>query len=248
MAGFSGLAVMLQRSDKAEAVPRRSAELAALYLLTDRLHRAQSLLDIYEAALDAITSALQCDRASILLLDHAGVMRFAAWRGLSDCYRQGADGYSPWRPDEVDPRPIAVEDVDHAKLTDSLKASAKQECIRALSFIPLVSDGVLIGKFMTYYDAPKVFREDDINLALTIARQLGFSIVRSRAEKMLRHNEEWLRLATQSGKVGLWEWDIIANRVSWTDSVHQMHGVSRQEFNPTAEAWFSLFIPMIATA
>ena len=32
--------------------------------------------------------ALPCQRASILLFDESGVMRFVAWRGLSDAYRR----------------------------------------------------------------------------------------------------------------------------------------------------------------
>ncbi len=44
--------------------------------------------DIYDAALDAIVAALHCSRASILRCDTDGMMRFAAWRGLSDRYRE----------------------------------------------------------------------------------------------------------------------------------------------------------------
>src|SRR5690242_6298555 len=76
------------------ALEQRVHELAALYRLTDRLYRAASLNDIYEAALDAILSALGCSRASILLFDEAGVMRFVASRGLSEGYRAAVEGHS----------------------------------------------------------------------------------------------------------------------------------------------------------
>ena len=42
-----------------------ASELRALYSLTDRLYRAGSLEDVYDAALDAITDTLGCGRASI---------------------------------------------------------------------------------------------------------------------------------------------------------------------------------------
>src|SRR5688572_26948339 len=48
----------------------------ALYQLTDQLQRATSIEGIYDAALDAIVSGLRCERASILLYDNGGVMRF----------------------------------------------------------------------------------------------------------------------------------------------------------------------------
>ena len=64
-----------------------------LYRLIDRLYRAETPNDVYEAALDAITGALGCTRASVLLFDDTGIMRFAAWRGLSDAYRRAVEGH-----------------------------------------------------------------------------------------------------------------------------------------------------------
>src|SRR6185503_7413649 len=80
----------------------------ALYILTDQLQRTNSLEDVFNASLDAILGALQCDRASILLFDDSDVMRFVAWRGLSDGYRKVTDGHSPWQPDEKNPEPICI--------------------------------------------------------------------------------------------------------------------------------------------
>jgi two-component sensor histidine kinase len=42
--------------------------------------------------------------------------------------------------------------------------------------------GALVGKFMTYYPSPHDFSEADINVAVTIARQLGFGLERMRSE------------------------------------------------------------------
>jgi GAF domain-containing protein len=68
-------------------VAMRMKEQAALYQCTDQLFRAKFEHDIYNAALDAIIQGLDCDRASILLFDEAGVTKFVAWRGLSEGYR-----------------------------------------------------------------------------------------------------------------------------------------------------------------
>jgi len=69
------LDITARKSDEA-VLARRAHEQASLYRFTDRLYRAASLTDIYDAALDAITGALHCDRASILRFDQGGVMRF----------------------------------------------------------------------------------------------------------------------------------------------------------------------------
>ena len=166
-----------------------------MYEFTDRLYRARSERDICDAALNAISRALQCERSSILTFDHSGVMRFIAWRGLSDDYRRAVEGHSPWARDAKEAQPICVENVDEADLPETLKATVKAEGIGACAFVPLVAKGELIGKFMTYYEAPHVFGKAEIDLAVTIARQLGFGIERMRAEEALRESKE--RLAAE---------------------------------------------------
>src|SRR5262249_10581297 len=121
--------------------------------------------DVYTAALDAILSGLRCDRASILLYDQDEVMRFVAWRGLSQKYRRAVEGHSPWKPHTRDPKPVCVSDVNTAKLTKSLKATIRAEGIGAAAFIPLVTDQTLIGKFMAYYDSPHASSDSELKVA-----------------------------------------------------------------------------------
>jgi PAS domain-containing protein len=72
---------------EADEVIGKPRSQAALYEFTDRLLRAVSTDEIYDAGLDAIIRALECDRASVLRFDSSGVMKFVAWRGLSDGYK-----------------------------------------------------------------------------------------------------------------------------------------------------------------
>jgi PAS domain S-box-containing protein len=184
-----------EERQRAEAALQTSAdEQAALYEFTNRLYRAESSKVVYDAALAAILRALHCNRASILRTDEHGVMRFVAWRGLSDTYRAAVNGYSPWAPDEPNPRPICIADVESADLPDALKAAAMREGIGALSFIPLMSsDGKLAGRFMTYYGATQSFAREQVDLALNVARRLGFAVERIEAEHARQIAERELR-------------------------------------------------------
>jgi len=192
-----------QRAE-ANATRERARELAegnrqvrSLYLLTDRLQRATTLDDIHMAALDAILSGLRCDRASILLYDAAQVMRFVAWRGLSDEYRRAAEGHSPWRPDDRDPTPIGFGNIEDVELDAKLKERIRLEGIRAAAFIPLVADGKLIGKFMTYFDSLHEFSDDEMALSITIARQLAFALQRHRSMQALVDAQRQLATAAR---------------------------------------------------
>jgi PAS domain S-box-containing protein len=214
-----------------------------LFRFVDRLHRAESDTVVYEAALDSIFDGLRCNRASILLFDEAGMMRFVASRGLSDEYVHAVEGHSPWQPDNFDAQPISISDLATADLDESLRTTIKKEGIQALNFIPLVAGRKLIGKFMFYYNVPHVCSSEELELSVNIGRQLAFSIARKRTDDALKENEERLRLATQTGKVGIWDWNITLNRLLWTDSLYEIHGVEKEQFDGTVDAFAALVHP-----
>jgi PAS domain S-box-containing protein len=159
----------------------QAEEQAALFEFIDRLQYATSEGELHELAITAIVRAMHCQRAAILLFDPAGVMRFVAWRGLSETYRRTVDGHSPWSVESKDPQPIYIGNVDCADLPDALKQTVRAEGIGALAFIPLKEDGRLIGKFMAYHDSPHVFAQSEVHAGLAIARQLAFALERRRA-------------------------------------------------------------------
>lgn len=178
------------------ALATRVKEQAALYAFTDRVQRAASLEEVYESALDSITSALDCSRASILLFDDHGVMSFVGWRGLSDGYRKAVNGHTPWGPNSVNPDPICVSDIDATNEPDELKATIRGEGIRGLAFIPLPGEKGLLGKFMVYYEDVHQFSDEEVDLAMAIGRQLAFAVERRRSEAERNLAEENLRQLT----------------------------------------------------
>jgi PAS domain S-box-containing protein len=199
--GASKIARDITERKRVEAVlAKRADEQEALYQFTDRLFRATSRDDVYDAALDAIVRALGCERASILIFDEAGVMRFVAWRALSEGYCKAVEGHSPWTRNTRDPQPITIDDIEAAELDPSLKATVKAEGFGALAFIPLTARAELIGKFMAYYPVPHAFTDTEINIAITIARQLGFGLERLSAEEQRRKAEETKELLLSESK------------------------------------------------
>jgi len=164
----------------------------ALYLLSEQLHRAVSVEDIYSAAMDAIETALECDRSAILLCDFDGIMQFVASHGLTEGYCAAVTGHSPWLINDAEALPIAIPDIVASDLDEELKITVLAESIRAVAFIPLISDGALIGKFMAYFREPYTFSKDDVAVSLTIARQLAFSIERQRTSARLLARESEL--------------------------------------------------------
>src|SRR5215468_1878209 len=181
------------RKGEEKALADRVRQQRALFHLADELHRAKSPEDIYAAGLDAILGALHCQRASILLFDDSGVMRFVRWRGLSDDYRNATEGHSPWKLTDANASVICMENIETADVSEPLRTTLRNAGIRSLAFIPVISSGQLIGKFMSYFDEVHTFTDEEIALCLTIARQLAFAIARSRSDEALRQSEERFR-------------------------------------------------------
>ena len=61
-----------------------------------------------------------------------------------------------------------------------------------------------------------------------------------RTERELRAAEERLRLATDAGAIGIWEWEMASNRVIWSERVYELHGVTPESFDGSVDAYTRL--------
>src|SRR5262245_21471978 len=214
-------------------MPPRSTQMAVCLDLTRALSHTHSLAEIYDAALDALQQGLGISRAAILLFDPDGVMRFKAWRGISDNYRRSVEGHTPWTPDTPDAEPIVVRNVASEPSLSKVLPTIRAEGIEAMAFIPLVSLGRVIGKFMIYDASPEHFENGDLQLALVIASQVAFAVERRRAEDQASRSEARLRFALEAANMGTWDWDLATNSVRWSDNLERLHGVAPGSFDGT---------------
>jgi PAS domain S-box-containing protein len=220
---------ILETNTDVTARKRAEQQQRALYQFSQLQYIATNVDKMHDAALDAILSAMDCHRAAILLFDKEKVTRFVAWRGLSERYRKAVEGHSPWKPDAKSPKPVCINDVDIADIPKPLKSTIRSEGIRAVAFIPLVSSQKLIGKFMTYYDAPHVFSDDELKLATTIANQLAQAIEHKRDEEALRESEARLRATVEQATAGVARCDTNGRIVFANRTLCKMLGYTESE-------------------
>jgi signal transduction histidine kinase len=162
---------------------------AVCLTLTRAMSQARTVEEICDIALEALTEGLGVSRSSVLLFDSQDVMRFVAWRGISAGYRLAVEGHTPWQPDAHNPEPIVIADVTLERSLAPLLPAIESEGIAAMAFIPLISLGRVIGKFMLYYDEPHALGTDELQLASLIAWQVAFAVERTRAEAQARSSE-----------------------------------------------------------
>jgi len=203
--------------------------LDAVARLTTAMNSARTLSDVYDAALDGLRDAFSVDRASILLFDGDGVMRFQAWRGLSDEYRAAVEGHTPWTLGQAAPAPVVVNEVATDRALAAYLPVFQREHIASLAFFPLVSDRGVIGKFMLYRRSGQ-FPPDQISAAHTIGFVLGYAV--ERTSRLLDAQRERTRIlyTLDAANMGTWQWDLRTQEVVWSDNLERIHGLPPGSF------------------
>ena len=195
-------------TDPGLVVDQRYRQIKAIHRLATAVNQAATLDEIYAVAMDGLMTALPISRAAILAWGEDGRMHFRAWRGLSDRYRQVADGHSPWQREAKNPAPILMADPLDQALDPGLKAAIQAEGIHGLAFIPLLHQDRLLGKLMVYADVPGAIGPEVIELAQTLAGHVAFALGRKQAEEAHLAMEKRLQRMLQNLPVVLYEAEV----------------------------------------
>jgi PAS domain S-box-containing protein len=181
----------------------RLRDLDAVYRFADAVAGAPALEGVLEAALDALLEATGAERAAVLLADDDGMLRFRAWRGLSNRYRTVTAGRSPWPPEDRDPEPVLVEDLADAGYEVAIERAMRKEGIGALAFVPLVRGGDVLGRISLYRNAPHRWSEREVLLSRTVANHLASVIERTKAQQALHDSSEQLASILRTVEEGI---------------------------------------------
>ena len=66
---------------------------------------------------------------------------------------------------------------------------------------------------------------------------------RKQAEEERRSQSQRLLLATSSAALGVWDWNVRENTMTWDDRMFELYGISRESSSNTIEAWTNRLHP-----
>ncbi len=110
--------------------------------------------------------------------------------------------------------------------------------LRACWSVPILGDaGRVLGTFAFYYDEPRGALPSELAIIEGGAYLASLAIDRHQKTLARERNADRLALATRAGGVGIWEYDIAANRLVWDDQMYRLYGIAPDQFSGEYEAW-----------
>ena len=125
---------------------------------------------------------------------------------------------------------------DGIKTVDILNSIIKVPVI----FLTAYSDNETLKKAAErepYAYLIKPFNDRELFSAVEMA------LYKAKAEKVIKLNQERLRLAMDATQDGLWDWSLKRNKIYWSATAYQMLGYEANEFPITLEKWQELVHP-----
>ncbi|MBL8398942.1 MAG: response regulator [Candidatus Accumulibacter sp.] len=90
---------------------------------------------------------------------------------------------------------------------------------------------------LLYEQQEQVIKERTAELSQANEQLRAELAERARLETELRQSEERLKLATESGRLAVWDWDVRANTMVWDDRMLDLYGITQDTFSKDVSTW-----------
>jgi PAS domain S-box-containing protein len=203
----------------------------------EQLATGAPLGDVLNILAHTVESQIDGGRCSILLLDEQGLhLRNGAAPSLPESYVRAIEG------DTIGPNvgscgaavfrgePVIVADIASDPLWVNYRALALSHGLRACWSVPFSdSRGRILGTLAVYYAAPCAPIAAEIEDVKQAAYLAAVAVERTRTEAALRISEQRHRLAARATNDVIWDWDIVNQRLEWSECAQMMFGYSADD-------------------
>lgn len=141
------------------------------------------------------------------------------------------------------------EEIKTLKMFDIIAAEQYEHCAELFH---LVLSGEKVEKIETIFiakDGTHIFVEGSANCRFIDGKPFATRGIfrdvthRKRIEKELKEKECWYHMATQAGKVGVWDWNLKTNEIYLDPNLKQMLGYEVHEIRNHLDHWGKLIHP-----
>jgi PAS domain S-box-containing protein len=227
--------VVIERRDGSRIILRINID--PLYDIKGRLSGG---ISVFEDVTDLKQAEQASQRLAAIVESSGDAIVSKDLNGVIASWNQGAERLFGYTAEETIGKPVTllIPPERHDEEQSILERIRRGESIEHFETVRRRKDGSLLDISLTV--SPIRDTRGNIVGASKIARDITR---RKRVEVALRESEQRLRLATQTGKLGVWDWGVVTNRISWSDSLYAIHGVRSDQFDGTVEGFTALVHP-----
>jgi PAS domain S-box-containing protein len=110
--------------------------------------------------------------------------------------------------------------------------------------VPLRTRTRTIGVLtVQHYEMKGAYSQRDVEFLCSVGDQIALAIERKQADEKLKQSEERLATAQKMAHVGSWEWDVITNKVVWSDEEYRLFGLEPGAGDATYKFYLTLVHP-----
>lgn len=243
---------IIERVSDAVVTPAASVQLlSAQNRILELIARGAPLPESLETLVRVIEAQSPPMLGSVLLLDPDGVhLRHGAAPNLPAAFSRAVDG-QPIGPEAGScgtaafrGQPVIVEDIAVDPLWAAYRDLALPHGLRACWSTPIFDGrGHVLGTFAMYFRTPGRPDEWQKRLIDLATQTATIAIVKHREAQALLSSEERQRLAVTSGHIGVWEWNVDTNRLSWSDELKAIFGWPPERDDLTQRAFLDAIHP-----
>lgn len=121
------------------------------------------------------------------------------------------------------------------------KSFSRNNCINAgynsIALVPIRADSEIIGLIQINDKRNDIFTYEIIKTLEMIGNSIGIAFARDKAIDKIQINEKRFRLAQKAANIGSWDWDIISNKLTWSEKIEPMFGFKEGKFKGTYDAF-----------
>jgi len=233
------------------AINQDAALSKALNQINVKLHSTLDFQEVAQRLLSEGSSALGNETAAILLRDDV------RWQ-VSDVYRMPTSLIGTLVSDqEVQHAVLAIQSRQIVAINDVANdprvnhEHLRQYNIRAVLVAPLIARDRVIGvMFCNFHSRPHTFTATEIHFSQQLATTAAIALDNARlfnehlrVESALRASEQRLYLALDAAEMGMWDWDLITDRVLWNARHYSLFGLVPETFSHLAADVFAAIHP-----